>query len=220
MTPSARTRSLALVVALALVAGAALAAAPASGQAQADPEQLARLTEIVRLWRASPSQDVHHLRALQALAARSPLAAEPSTETVASEAVASPIVTVDRAWPLAGPIVARFGEDQGLVTSEALRIAAQGHADVVAPAGGRVVFGDRLDGIGLVLIIDHGDEYHSVLAGMTALDVAAGTNVSAGQRVGRMTPGGYSADLHVELRRSGRPVDPLPWLGVDERGDG
>ena len=193
-------------------------AAPGPLAAQAADEQTARLVEIVRLWRASPSQDVRHLRALQALAARLPVEPPPTRPSALPPHV--PSVTAGRAWPLAGPIVARFGERQGDLAHEALRIGAGNGAEVVAPAAGTVVFGDRLAGIGLVLIIDHGDEYHSVLAGLGDLDVVAGARVASGQRVGRMSAGGYSADLHVELRRNGRPIDPLPWLGVGVRGDG
>ncbi|MFW5833444.1 MAG: murein hydrolase activator EnvC family protein [Pseudomonadota bacterium] len=173
-------------------------------------EELAWLAGIVRNWQATPRPDLHHLRALRALAAR----------TAGHGEGMLPAVAAGRAWPVAGPIVARFGEPDGPSASEAVRIAASGFADVRAPAAGRVVFADHLSGVGLVLIIDHGDEYHSVLAGLSAIVVQSGADVEVGQPVGRMLPGTYSADLHVEVRRRGRPVDPLPWLGVDERGDG
>ncbi len=202
---------------IALVIAAVAAAWTVPAVAETRTTEAAQLAEIVRLWRASPSQDVRHLRALQALAARLPAPAE---ALPVEPAPAVPAVTTDRAWPMVGPIVARFGDRNGTVAHEALRIGARNGGDVLAPAAGTVVFGDLLEGIGLVLIIDHGDEYHSVLAGLGDLDVAAGTRVAPGQRVGRMIAGGYSADLHVELRRNGRPIDPLPWLGVDASGDG
>jgi murein DD-endopeptidase MepM/ murein hydrolase activator NlpD len=200
------------VLRAAVLAAALLPVGPvAEVRAETSRVELAWLAGIVRSWQATPRPEVHHLRALQALAAR----------TVGPDAAAAvPEVAKGRAWPLPGPIVARFGEPDGAIASEAVRIAARGRADVRAPAAGRVVFADRLQGVGLVLIIDHGDEYHSVLAGMSVLDARAGDEVEAGQRVGRMLPGFHTADLHVEVRRRGRPVDPLPWLGVDERGDG
>lgn len=187
----------------------------AAGDARAD------LAEIVRVWRASPSHDPRHLRVLQELAARGPLAPSPAAAAATLVAgVAAPAVAAGRAWPLAGPIVARFGEPLGAVANHAIRIRAGAAAAVRAPARGRVVFGDRLGDVGLVLIIDHGDEYHSVLSGLGALEVMPGALVAAGQRVGRMGGDTPTSDLYLELRRNGHPIDPLPWLGVDVKGDG
>ena len=66
---------------------------------------------------------------------------------------------------------------------------------------------------GLLLIIEHQREYHTLLWGFAKLAVGVGDRVRAGQIVGvmdvmRIVPPG----LDVELRRNGRPVDPLPWL--------
>ncbi|MEO1090414.1 MAG: peptidoglycan DD-metalloendopeptidase family protein [Pseudomonadota bacterium] len=125
-----------------------------------------------------------------------------------------------RRWPVEGRIVGRFGDRDGPIRLPGIRLAVPSPAVVRAPATGTVAFADDLPGIGLVLIIDHGDEYHSVLGGLDAIDVAAGTAVVAGERVGRLIGEERSNDVMIELRREGRPVDPLPWLETNRLGDG
>jgi septal ring factor EnvC (AmiA/AmiB activator) len=66
------------------------------------------------------------------------------------------------------------------------------------------------------LILDCGDGYHVVLAGLQNLDAVAGQTVRAGDPVGSM-PGydprsGRRAVLSMELRRAGRALDPEPFL--------
>ena len=63
------------------------------------------------------------------------------------------------------------------------------------------------------MIIDHGDGYHTLLAGMARIDMTVGQRVSTGEPVGLMgNDGGNRPILYVELRRKGQPINPLPWL--------
>ena len=65
------------------------------------------------------------------------------------------------------------------------------------------------------MIIDHGQGYHSLLAGLARIDTVIGQWVLAGEPVGVM---GREAKekpvLYVELRRDGQPINPLPWLAA------
>jgi len=79
---------------------------------------------------------------------------------------------------------------------------------------------------GLILIIGHGDGYHSLLAGLGRAEVSVGQWVLAGEPVGVMPDAaepGSDGVFYFELRRDGRPVDPQPWLAkrddTTERGD-
>lgn len=84
---------------------------------------------------------------------------------------------------------------------------------VAAPQDGRVVFADAFKGYGLLLIIEHDREYHTLLWGFSKVRVAVGDEVRGGEIVGVMDLiDGVPPRLGVELRRRGRPVDPLPWL--------
>ncbi|MFP4362191.1 MAG: murein hydrolase activator EnvC family protein, partial [Alphaproteobacteria bacterium] len=120
-----------------------------------------------------------------------------------------------RVWPVDG--AERLGD---AAATAGLRLRVPAAAVVRAPAAGRVVFADHIDGLGLVLITAHGDEYHSVLAGLDTADVKVGRRVVAGERIGRMAERSESLELHLELRHHGQPVDPLPWLGGSSPGDG
>jgi septal ring factor EnvC (AmiA/AmiB activator) len=68
------------------------------------------------------------------------------------------------------------------------------------------------------LIIEHVDEYHSLLAGLARIDVAIGQHVRSGDLLGAMehrSTGNLS--LYMELRKNGHPVNPLPWLAAGKR---
>ena len=77
------------------------------------------------------------------------------------------------------------------------------------------------------MIISHGPEYHTLLAGMTRLDAEVGQWVLKGEPVGQMatqdeitkttTGGTVGQDLYVELRRMGKPINPLPWIAARDR---
>jgi septal ring factor EnvC (AmiA/AmiB activator) len=86
---------------------------------------------------------------------------------------------------------------------------------VAAPQDGRIVFAGAFKSYGLLLIIEHDSEYHTLLWGFSKLRVAIGDEVRGGEIVGVMDLiDGVPPRLGVELRRRGRPVDPLPWLAA------
>jgi septal ring factor EnvC (AmiA/AmiB activator) len=87
---------------------------------------------------------------------------------------------------------------------------------VSAPTAGAVAFAGAFRGFGLLLIIDRGDGYHTLLSGLSRLDVARGATVIAGQAVGAIGVGDGKARLYVELRHRGTPVDPAGWLASRE----
>lgn len=87
---------------------------------------------------------------------------------------------------------------------------------VSAPSAGSVAFAGAFRGFGLLLIIDRGDGYHTLLSGLSRLDVARGATVAAGQAVGVVGVGDGMARLYVELRHHGAPVDPAGWTASRE----
>jgi septal ring factor EnvC (AmiA/AmiB activator) len=88
---------------------------------------------------------------------------------------------------------------------------------VDAPAAGRVAFAGSFRSYGLLLIIDHGDGYHSLLSGMSRLHVGVKQWVRAGEPVASFDDlGEIGPQLYVELRRNGRPVNPLSWLAASD----
>lgn len=88
---------------------------------------------------------------------------------------------------------------------------------VSAPVGGSIAFAGSFKSFGLLLIIDQGNGYHTLLAGLTQLDVEQGASIVAGQAVGKIAAhGGQPARLYMELRYRGVPVSPIPWLAAGE----
>ena len=116
--------------------------------------------------------------------------------------------------PIEGALIEAFTAGQapgGL--NRGVRLRAEAASVVRAPRGGLVVFASVFRHLGLLLIIDHGREYHSLLAGFSSLRVAKGDRVEAGDVVGTLAVSSSRAhDLYLELRHRGVPQNPLPWL--------
>lgn len=90
-------------------------------------------------------------------------------------------------------------------------------ASVVAPADCQVLFAGPYHKSGQVLILQAAGGYDLVLAGLDRVDVRPGDRLLAGEPVGRMPGNRTEARLYFELRRNGKGVSPLPWLGLDLR---
>ena len=118
--------------------------------------------------------------------------------------------------PARGRLVRVFGQnDEFGQPSRGVRISTLQAAQVVTPRAGEVVFAGPFRGLGHLLIIELNRQYHVLLAGMARIDVAVGDRVMAGEPVATMAVGGDAKPaLYVELRRNGRPINPLPWLAA------
>lgn len=118
---------------------------------------------------------------------------------------------LDWAWPSKGKIVASFNEGASL---KGLDIAGRAGQPVLASAPGKVVYsGSGLRGYGKLVIIKHNKTFLSAYAHNSQILVREGQNVAKGQRIAEM--GDSDADqvkLHFEIRRMGKPVDPLKYL--------
>jgi septal ring factor EnvC (AmiA/AmiB activator) len=118
--------------------------------------------------------------------------------------------------PARGRLVRVFGQnDEFGQPSKGVKIRTLQGAQVVTPRAGEVVFAGPFRGLGRLLIIELNKQYHVLLAGMARIDVAVGDRVLAGEPVGIMAVAGATKPaLYVELRRNGRPINPLPWLAA------
>jgi len=118
-------------------------------------------------------------------------------------------------WPVSGHIKAGFGDTRASgVRWDGLVVATEMGAPVRAVSAGRVVYADWLPGLGLLTIVDHGEGYLSLYGHNAQLYKAAGESVAAGDVIAAAgdTGGRPEPELYFEIRRSGRPVDPLPWF--------
>ena len=120
-------------------------------------------------------------------------------------------------WPVQdGTVLARFGQSRagGSMRWQGMLIGTERGARVRAPYGGRVVYGDWLPGMGLMLVIDHGGGYMSLYGHNEELFRKVGDPVAAGDVIGSVgDSGGHSQPaLYFEVRRGRTPVDPQTWL--------
>ncbi|MEM1288729.1 MAG: peptidoglycan DD-metalloendopeptidase family protein [Pseudomonadota bacterium] len=125
--------------------------------------------------------------------------------------------------PVRGVDLLKFGqEDRFGIPSQGLHIASRTDARVVAPSDGWVLYAGPFRSYGQVVILDVGDGYRMILAGMDQINVALGQFVLMGEPIATMgargstvlAEGSQSAPqpvLFVELREDGRPIDSSAW---------
>lgn len=98
-----------------------------------------------------------------------------------------------------------------------LELQALPGATARSVAAGRVAFADVYDDYGLTVILDHGDSYYSVYAGLGRVDVRVGESAPENARLGALGSGNGGAlpvVLYFEIRHRADTIDPAPWLGL------
>ncbi|MBO6783243.1 MAG: peptidoglycan DD-metalloendopeptidase family protein [Alphaproteobacteria bacterium] len=141
-------------------------------------------------------------------------------------------------WPAHGTVTQRFGaRTEAGTQARGVTWRTRPDASVVAPWDGRIVFAGPFRRFGQILIIDHGEGYHSLIAGLGRIDAQSGQWVLAGEPVGTTGTGASGAPapdggatsggranpaqdrsggptLYVEFRHDGEPINPLPWMAA------
>lgn len=118
-------------------------------------------------------------------------------------------------WPVAGRLAAEFGAQRaGDVRWEGVVISAPRDTAVKAVAAGTVVYADWLPGLGLLVIVDHGEGYLSLYGYTSQIYRKAGEHVVAGDTLAAVgdTGGRSEPQLYFEIRRDGKPVNPVAWF--------
>jgi murein hydrolase activator len=112
------------------------------------------------------------------------------------------------------------GQSKGIV------IETRFSAQVTSPCDGWVVYAGEFRSYGQLLIINAGDGYHVLLAGLSQIDVQPGQFVLTAEPVGTMSSGQKNSPpsaqvsgpvLYVEFRKDGRPIDPDPWWATGQQ---
>jgi lipoprotein NlpD len=135
-----------------------------------------------------------------------PVKPEPGTEPQAPLEGADSVAWI---WPAAGRVLAGFSE----ASNKGLDIVGKIGDPVYASASGRVVFSGTARGYGKLVIIKHNETYLSAYAHNSNVLVKEGQNVVRGQKIAEIgNTDSSQAKLHFEIRRQGKPVDPLKLL--------
>lgn len=135
---------------------------------------------------------------------------EAKPELKPAEAAPAAAGDVSWAWPTGGKVLAGFAEG----TNKGVDISGKMGDPVLAAGDGKVVYsGSGLRGYGKLVIIKHDATFLSAYAHNNNILVKEGQSVSRGQKIAEM--GNSDTDqvkLHFEIRRQGKPVDPLQYL--------
>lgn len=125
--------------------------------------------------------------------------------------------------PAVGEQTISFGGEDGLGgKSQGITIRTRSEAQISSPADGWIVYAGPFRSYGQLLIVNAGDGYHVLLAGMERIDVQLGQFVLAGEpvatmasqrlaSVGAVDGGAVQPLLYVEFRKDGASIDPAPW---------
>ena len=120
------------------------------------------------------------------------------------------------AWPIHGRVISNFGATTGGERNDGINIAAASGDPIHAAADGTVSYtGNDLKSYGNLVLIRHGDDYVTAYAHAERIAVNRGDHVVKGQVIAYAGNTGdvSQPQLHFEIRRGTRPVDPRPLLG-------
>ncbi|WP_181701563.1 murein hydrolase activator EnvC family protein [Chthonobacter albigriseus] len=168
-------------------------------------------------------------KAAEAAAEAARLARPPPTDTGRLQpAMAFTEAKGQLSLPVRGVEIQQFGDDNGVGgQTQGVSVATRAGARVTSISDGWVVFAGPFRSYGQLLILNAGDGYHVVLAGMERIDVELGQFVLAGEPVGVMgnqrlastaaPDASFSQPvLYIEFRKDGASIDPAPWWAASQ----
>ena len=120
-------------------------------------------------------------------------------------------------WPVRGRIISRFGRGVNGADNAGINLAVPVGTAVQAAEAGIVAYaGDELKGYGNLVLIRHSNDYVTAYAHNSELLVKRGDQVMRGQVIAKAGQTGTvtSPQLHFEVRKGSRPVDPMQYLAA------
>ncbi len=121
------------------------------------------------------------------------------------------------AWPIPGSLISDYGDARagGQLRWNGVVVGAPEGTPVRTVFHGRVAYADWLPGLGLLVVVDHGDGYMSLYGHNEAILKESGDWVTPGEVIAQVGDSGGQSQtaLYFEIRQDGEPVDPRPWMG-------
>jgi septal ring factor EnvC (AmiA/AmiB activator) len=120
-------------------------------------------------------------------------------------------------WPVEGPVVQSFGRRKlanysAYTICNGLRFDVPGSASVSAVFPGVVAYAQYFKGYGNMVVLDHGNEVYSLVAGLGTIHVRVDQSVTMGMRLGLASPPAEGGNVYLEIRVNEKPEDPRRWL--------
>jgi lipoprotein NlpD len=130
-----------------------------------------------------------------------------------SQIASRDVAGVNWSWPFEGKVIRRFSLSS---TQQGIDILGKGGQPVMASAAGEVVYvGNSLKGYGNLVIIKHNDNFLSAYAHNQRILVAEGQKITESHIIGFVGVNNRrESALHFQIRRKGKPVNPLSYLSV------
>lgn len=179
---------------------------------QVDYRQLAQRNNIFAPYTIYPGQELQLFKRQQAKSSPTKAAKKP-VHAVTHQAKKS-VKHSPWMWPVKGRVVKKFLQTGVAKPNNGIDIAVKSGSPVIAAKEGTVVYqGTGLVGFGKVIIVKHSETYLSAYTHNHQLHVQEGDKVDQGQVIGTVgNRAGGEVILHFEVRKNGRPIDPLSVL--------
>lgn len=160
----------------------------------------------------APSQSIPTTVTKSATASKPAVKAKPTDGRLSPPKPVSTAPVSSWRWPVAGAVVRRFSANH----HKGIDIDGRRGETVRAVAGGTVVYaGTGVKGYGALVIVKHNDVFLSAYGHNDAMLVKEGAQIKPGQAIASMGSSGTDAvKLHLEIRKNGKPIDPLSVLPV------
>ncbi|MDE2444741.1 MAG: peptidoglycan DD-metalloendopeptidase family protein [Alphaproteobacteria bacterium] len=191
--------------------------------------ELAKKAETLQQLLAAIETEKQRLDAQKTAEVKAAELAKAEAERKAREALLGPPKLMSQVkgqldYPVQGQILKNFGEDNGLGQNlDGVALATSDNAAVISPVDAKVEFAGPFRSYGQLLILNAGEGYLVLLAGMNHISADIGQSTRAGEPLGTMGKGPTSVALigsdtksahpvlYVEFRKNNVPVDPSPW---------
>jgi septal ring factor EnvC (AmiA/AmiB activator) len=126
--------------------------------------------------------------------------------------------------PLKGRILNKFGrkrvkEYESYIVYNGINIRTENGTPVKAVFNGKVLFTGELEGYGNLVIVGHGNEYHSLYGHLDSIKIAVNKVVRTGDVIALSGDSGSleGETLYFELRKNGKPIEPVRWFRVTKK---